>query len=83
MLRSGAWRSLAQRASYSGAGGLAWHSSGRGFEGGTWLMHLTTRRSSLFWSQALKKSACMLEAPPEERVTLPEGFAWAAHLAVD
>ena len=34
---------------------------GRGFEGGTRLMQFTTRRSSSFWSQALKESSCMVD----------------------
>jgi hypothetical protein len=34
------------------------------------LMQFTTRRLSSFWSQALKKSACMADAPPEESVIL-------------
>ena len=34
-------------------------------------MHVATRSSSTAWSQALKKSACMVDAAPEESVTCP------------
>jgi hypothetical protein len=34
-------------------------------------MQFTTRRLSSFWSHELKESACMVDAPPEESVTLP------------
>ena len=58
---------------------------GRGFEGGTPFMQCLTRAFSppklrpsggfrfngAFWSQALTKSACMLDAGPEESVTSP------------
>ena len=35
-------------------------------------MQLLTSRASTAWSQALKKSACIVDAAPEESVTLPE-----------
>jgi NAD(P)-dependent dehydrogenase (short-subunit alcohol dehydrogenase family) len=41
-------------------------------ENGYALMQLSTRAASFSWPQALKKSVCIVEAAPEERVTLPE-----------
>src|SRR5918998_5192680 len=50
------------------------HSAGFGFSGenGYALMQRSTSAVSFCWSQALKKSACMVEAAPEESVTVPE-----------
>ena len=39
--------------------------------GGTWLMQCETKNLSDFWRQALKKSACMVDGLPEERLTGP------------
>jgi hypothetical protein len=46
---------------------------GRGFEGGTRLTQFTTRRLSSFWSQALKKSACLVDVG--EMLTVLVGVA--------
>jgi hypothetical protein len=53
---------------------VALHRAGFGFlvENGYALMQLRTSAPSFCWSQALKKSAWMVEAAPEESVTLPE-----------
>jgi hypothetical protein len=40
-------------------------------ENGYALMQLRTSAASFCWSQALKKSACIVEAAPEESLTLP------------
>jgi hypothetical protein len=50
------------------------HRAGFGFlvENGYALMQLRTSAASFCWSQALKKSAWMVEAAPEESLTLPE-----------
>ena len=53
---------------------VALHRAGFGFlvENGYALMQLRTSAASFCWSQALKKSAWMVEAAPEESLTLPE-----------
>jgi hypothetical protein len=49
-----------------------WHCDGYSLIVGEYsLMQFTTNLSSVSWRQALKKSACMLEASPEESVTVP------------
>jgi hypothetical protein len=53
---------------------VALHRAGFGFlvENGYALMQPRTSAASFCWSQALKKSAWMVEAAPEESLTLPE-----------
>ena len=55
---------------------VALHCAGFGFlvENGYALMQRRTSAASFCWSQALKKSAWMVEAAPEESLTLPEAL---------